>query len=154
MATILSACAHGPTPYQPLGSQGGYEEMRLQERMYRVTFRGNPDTEPGPVLDMAVLRCAELTRQAGLSHFTLLSRSAEAKLDTMTRSAPEEPMFPSRHMLLGLPRYETMTYVRYHAVTLMMRMLPAEEAQGLPDAFDAADLIRRLAQYRAAGTAP
>jgi hypothetical protein len=151
---LLAACTRQPTPYRPLGPGGGYEEARLQERVYRVTFQGNPDTRPGAVLDMALLRCAELTQQAGLTHFALLSRSAEAKLDTAVRSLPDDSLWSGRHMLGGLSRYETVTYVRYHVVTVLVRLMTAEEAKGAGDAFDAADLIRRMAGYRAPGATP
>lgn len=153
-AVLVGACTHLPTPYQPLGPGGGYEEARLQERVYRVTFQGNPDTRPGAVLDMALLRCAELTQQAGLTHFALLSRSAEAKLDTATRTVPDDSLWSGRHMLGGFPRYETVTFVRYHVVTVLIRLMTAEEAKGAGDAFDAADLIRRAAGYRTPGAAP
>jgi len=56
----LAACTQAPTPYGPLAGSGGYQESRLQERMYRVTFQGNPATRMGAVLDMALLRGAEL----------------------------------------------------------------------------------------------
>lgn len=141
---LLAACAQQPTPYQPLGPEGGYQETRLQERVYRVTFQGNPATRAGTVLDLALRRCAELAQQAGYAAFVLLGRSSEAKLETAVRSLPEETMFPGRSGFFGLPRYETVTYVRYHEVTLLMRMLTAEEAAREKDAFDAADLLRRL----------
>lgn len=153
-ALLLAACTQQPTPYQPLGPQGGYQETRLQERVYRVTFQGNPVTRAGTVLDLALRRCAELTREAGYAAFVLLGRSSEAKLETAVRSLPEETMFPGRSGFFGLPRYETVTYVRYHEVTLLMRMLTPEEAAREKDAFDAADLLRRLKVMREPKAAP
>ena len=148
LGAVLAACAQQPTLYQPVGPQGGYQQTRLQERVYRVTFQGNPATRAGAVLDMALLRCAELTHEAGYQGFVLLGRSAETKLDTTVRSLPEESMFPGRSSFFALPRYETVTYVRYHEVTLLMRMLTVDEAKAEQDAFEAEDLLRRLEQYR------
>ncbi|HEX7927896.1 MAG TPA: hypothetical protein VF678_09900 [bacterium] len=151
VATALTvACTQQPTPYQPMGAQGGYQESRLQERVYRVTFQGNAVSRPGAVLDMALLRCAELTREAGYADFVLQARSTQTKLDTAVRSLPDDRMFPSRHNFLAMPQYETVTYVRYHEVNVLMRMLTAEEAKAEKDAYDAEDLLQRLAFYRQA----
>lgn len=146
---LLAACTPRPTPYQPLAEQGGYQETRLEARVYRVTFQGNPQTGQGAVLDMALLRCAELARQAGLTHLVLLGRSAEAKLDTFQRSA-DGPMGFGHRRFFGFPQYETVTYVRYHAVTVLVRLLPAEEAKGEKDALDAGELLKNLSHYRQA----
>lgn len=151
---LLGACTLQPTPYQPLDEDGGYQETRLQDQMYRVTFQGNPVTRPGAVLDMALLRCGELAQAAGYPAFVLLGNAAATKLDTAVRSVPEDSMFPGRYGFFSLPRYETVTYVRYHEVTLLMRMLTAEEAKGEKDAFNAADLVRRLAKYRKPKASP
>lgn len=74
LALGLSACAPPqPTPYQPLPTEaraaGGYAEARLQDDVYRVSFRGNRYTDEEAVIDMLYLRCAELTLAAGYSHF-------------------------------------------------------------------------------------
>ena len=53
----LAACSSNPTPYQPLGEEGGYEESRLQQRLYRVSFKGNRQTREADVLDFLFLRC-------------------------------------------------------------------------------------------------
>jgi hypothetical protein len=146
---LLCACTQLPTPYQPLASSGGYQETRLQERIYRVTFQGNPNTEPGAVLDMAFLRCAELSHAAGYPGFVLMGESSESKLGTAIRTFPEDESFPGRRGFFSFPRYETVTYVSYHVVTLLMRLLTADEAKAEKESFDTADLLRRLAGYRA-----
>ncbi|WP_442952987.1 CC0125/CC1285 family lipoprotein [Paucibacter sp. B51] len=37
-AVVIAGCA---TPYQPLGSLGGYSEKQLEPKVYEVTFLGN-----------------------------------------------------------------------------------------------------------------
>lgn len=66
---MLSACA---TPYQPLGMQGGYSQVQLNDDAYQVTFVGNQSTSQGRVHDLLLYRCAELTRQRGYEYFSII----------------------------------------------------------------------------------
>ena len=61
----LGACAAvGPTTYGPADNKGfGFEESRIEQDRYRITYRGSGGMLPETVEDYAMLRAAELTLQ-------------------------------------------------------------------------------------------
>lgn len=67
---LLTACV---TPYQPetitRPIAGGYSEMKLNDDLYKVRFRGNANTSKVDVEKMFLRRCAELTKQNGYKYF-------------------------------------------------------------------------------------
>jgi hypothetical protein len=67
---FLSACATG---YHPLRIGGGYSEMRLSERAWRVNFTGNGYTSPERAASMALRRAAELTASGGFWGFLIVA---------------------------------------------------------------------------------
>lgn len=80
----LAGCAAHPTPYQPRdGSAYGYEESRLQEDTFRVSFKGNRYTEETAVLDYVYLRCAELALANGYSHFKIQNSFGKVNVDAV-----------------------------------------------------------------------
>lgn len=73
-AFALAACAT-PTPYQPSKggvSSFGYQDTKIETGKYRVSFRGNTNTDRATVENYILLRAAELTLAEGLGHFTIL----------------------------------------------------------------------------------
>lgn len=81
---LLPGCA---TPYQPAGFWGdGFTETQLAENVYRVRFRGNDSTSAEQAGDFALLRAAELCRQAG--HSLLVVHDEDASLSTSTYTTP------------------------------------------------------------------
>jgi hypothetical protein len=158
---LLAGCTLQPTPYQPLGEHGGYEESRLQERVFRVSFRGNRATPETTVLDFLFLRCAELTRQNGFTHFAVEEDFGRTQLSV--RAGPPRSSvgvgvghFSGRSFWsfgmsapLSEPDYETV--VSYHLAVFLIRMLSAEEArQGPGPTYEADYLIRSLAPKKEA----
>jgi hypothetical protein len=92
---IAAGCAAPqPTPYQPLQDSGGYEETRLQEDMYRVSFRGNRYTAEQDVIDLLYLRCAELTLDAGYSHFEVVADYGSLQFRATPYHRDEPPAGP------------------------------------------------------------
>jgi len=61
------------TPYEPYNAlRGGYSETALATDVVRVVFRGNSSTSKERAQDLALLRAADLSRQAGFKFFTVL----------------------------------------------------------------------------------
>ena len=81
-AAALTACAT-PTPYQPLegaaSRQGGYENIRIADNRYRVSFTGNSMTSRETVETYLLYRAAELTREQGYDWFEAVYRDTENK---------------------------------------------------------------------------
>lgn len=67
----LVACA---TPYQPRGYSGGFSEVRLNERAFRVTFEGNGHTSRVAAQQGAMHRAADLTLQFGYFGFWVVGQ--------------------------------------------------------------------------------
>lgn len=65
---LLATSACG-TQYQKSGFSGGYSETKIQDGVYKVTFRGNGYTGRETVANYALLRCAEVTLQNGFKYF-------------------------------------------------------------------------------------
>ena len=161
---VLAGCALQPTPYQPIGEAGGYEESQLGERVFRVSFRGNRATPETTVLDFLYLRCAELTRQHGYTHFVV--QEDFGRTDLSVRATPRTSVgvgmgFGGRRSFWGLgfsgalgePDYQTA--INYHLAVFVIRMLTDEEAKQMqaagkgagappPEVYDAAFLIKSL----------
>ena len=83
----LSACA-SLAPYgAQMGPGGqGYAEQRIESNRFRVTYNGVG--APGPVMDMALLRAAELTTAEGYDWFEVTQRWTDGRLDSAGRMRP------------------------------------------------------------------
>lgn len=77
----LSACA-SLAPYGPQGGPGGqgYVEQRIESNRFRVTYNGVG--APGPVVDYALLRAAELTTAQGYDWFEVTQRWIDGRPDS------------------------------------------------------------------------
>jgi hypothetical protein len=62
----LASCA---TDYQPQGFTGGYSDFLTAPDEAVITFHGNGYTAPERVVQMAALRCAEVTLEHGYRYF-------------------------------------------------------------------------------------
>jgi len=78
---LLSACA---TSYQRVGFSGGFDELQLDDNMWRVTFRGNGYTSRQRTSDFALLRCAELTLKKGFKYFVLVTGNTSTSTSAHT----------------------------------------------------------------------
>lgn len=80
---LLAGCA---TPYQPLGARGGYEETKITDDIYIVSFHGNAYTRPQQAMTYCLYRAAELTKKNGKCCFSFSGQN-EAKTSYMVNSA-------------------------------------------------------------------
>ena len=171
VAMALSACATlGPTPYQALQpGTGGYEESRLQDDVYRVSFRGNRYTPETDIIDFLYLRCAELTLQADYTHFAVEQNFGKVEFGVYPRyhaAGIAQPLYsPSvrtrywRHYRMPF-YYEPMVYVAevdYRLTVFLIRMYrngesgPGGAAEGL---MEARSLVERLAAKKRGNLPP
>ncbi|MFZ1104971.1 MAG: hypothetical protein WAN86_19320 [Hyphomicrobiaceae bacterium] len=70
--TLTGGCA---TPYQSMGFTGGVEAQQMTANSFRIVARGNGYTPATTVQDYAILKAAETTKQAGGTHFAIISAS-------------------------------------------------------------------------------
>ncbi len=81
VALLLSACAAtGPIEYGPADAKGfGYEEQKIEDGRYRITYRGSGGMPPELVEDYALRRAAELTLDGGFDWFRVIGRSLDGE---------------------------------------------------------------------------
>lgn len=77
LAAALTACATA-TPYQPSTAGYGYDEQRIEQNRYRITFVGNSRTPKQTVENYLLFRAAELCLQAGYDYFVFASEATDA----------------------------------------------------------------------------
>jgi len=65
----------------------GYSEVRLDENVFTVRFKGNGYTRPERAADFCLLRCAELALANGYSYFIITDSSHYTKRSTITTPA-------------------------------------------------------------------
>jgi hypothetical protein len=70
LVMILGGCA---TPYQEMGFTGGVAAQRMTTDTYRIVARGNAYTGSIAIQDYTLLKAAETTKQAGATHFAIVS---------------------------------------------------------------------------------
>ena len=138
VAMLAAACAVHPTPYQPLRKNGGFEETRLQEQVYRVSFKANRYTSETDVIDFLFFRSAELTLQSGYTHFIVQEDFGRTRMEL--RPVPGST---SLHLGFGVSRrrsfwglgfghgfgYNYAPEVSYHLGMFVIRMLTGREAE-------------------------
>jgi hypothetical protein len=73
---VLLGCA---TSYQPQGATGGFNDTRLQENAFSVSFQGNGQTSNQRNMDFALLRCAEVTLENGFRYFLITDSGRDVK---------------------------------------------------------------------------
>jgi hypothetical protein len=61
------------TPYQSMGFSGGVEAHQMTANTFRIVARGNGYTSGTTIQDYVALKAAETTRQAGGTHFLVIS---------------------------------------------------------------------------------
>ena len=76
------------TPYQRLGTLGGYTSNQLGDNTYKVLFKGNQHTKAETVFDNLLLRCAELTIKEGHNYFIIYEDSSYIN-KTVIRDEPD-----------------------------------------------------------------
>lgn len=95
---ILIGCA---TPYQSVGTAGGFSYSQYDEKIFEVTFSGNIYTTVDQVRDYAKLKGAELCVDSGYSYLTILkSESHSSAVITEPSGLTWESSFPSAKIKL------------------------------------------------------
>ena len=83
----LAACATAPTVYQPAAGPRavGYSEYRIEPGRYRITFQGGPGAPAQYVMDLALLRAADLAIADGYDWFRISDRFLQGRPDNGPR---------------------------------------------------------------------
>jgi hypothetical protein len=84
LALLALGCA---TAYQPRGFKGGFEETKLGDSVYKVSFPVNSFTSSSAAEKLLLRRCAELTLEHGFRYFSF---SEEGRLRATIKFLPSE----------------------------------------------------------------
>lgn len=81
-ALVLAACASA-TPYRAAQDRQdyGYQEQRLEDNRYRVSFAGNAHTDRQTVENYLLYRAAELTVANGKDYFIVVNSDTEKNVE-------------------------------------------------------------------------
>lgn len=88
---LLTACVTA-TPYRAAEHERdyGYQEQRIEQDRYRISFAGNSETSRQTVENYLLYRAAELTLEQGKDYFVVVSSDTEKnteKFSTVTSSS-------------------------------------------------------------------
>jgi hypothetical protein len=92
----LYSCGGIPTPYQPSGLIGGYQEKQVSENSFKVYFFGNGYTRGERASDFVLLRSAEVADQHGFPYFAVAeveTPSPASRINTILcfKEKPQRP---------------------------------------------------------------
>jgi hypothetical protein len=145
----LVACASSPTPYQAATDGFGYREQQLESNRYRVSFAGNSATSLDRVQDYVLYRAAELTVAGGHDYFKVVNRSTDTR-----GSGVGGPRIGvgvgsgGSGSGLGIGVSSILGgggYADDYTVTMDILMFDGEKPATDQDAYDAHEVLRRLA---------
>ncbi len=153
---LLSACA--PTPvYRPRGPNEsiGYTDQQISKNRYRITFAGGRNTRREVVEDSLLRRAAEVTVQAGYTHFVFDDRDTEARTYYRAEFDPFYDRYDWWRFGPYRPYYwsswdgpyggyrDIIPVTRYTAYAEIV-MLTAAEAKNNPNAIPAGEVLDQL----------
>lgn len=160
LGLALGACTNSPL-YKPQASKSGsgYSEQQLDANQYRVTFTGKRSTSRQRVEDGLMLRAAEVTREAGFSHFLVNNRETEREGDWFGRDPWGWDYGPRFALSYGIGGGRYGFYDPFHyrfgfyhdrfdesrfVASADITMLTAAQASSEPSAIEAASVIANL----------
>ena len=88
---LTTACA---TSYHPRSLSGGFWETRVSENVFRVRFDGNGYTSMEQATDFTLLRSAEVTLEAGFTHFIIVEETSDFDVETYFDPGRPDPAAP------------------------------------------------------------
>jgi hypothetical protein len=112
VSVSLVACA---TTYQREGFTGGFDETRLGENVFRVSFKGNGYTRAERATDFALLRSAEVATENGFRYFILVESERASSESTYT--SPTHTYTTGRARRYGNTTYGSATTTTYGGET-------------------------------------
>src|SRR5262245_10665174 len=157
---VLAGCATSGPEYRPRdpGGSVGYTDLQLSPNRYRVSFAGSSASTRDDVEVYLLRRAAEVTLQAGYTHFVL--ERSDTERDTRYVADPSyygsyygpyygygpyyRPYYyPYRSYYWGSPYWSAWPVTSYSANAEVV-MMDSDQAARNPEAIDALALLQRL----------
>jgi hypothetical protein len=124
----------------------GYADQQIERNRYRVSFAGNSVTPRDTVQDYLLYRAAQLTRETGHDHFTIVDQDVERSTvyqGTGFGSFGGAP-YDRGWVGGGLGSYDAYPIDSYTAFADIV-VASGPKPEGNVNAYDAADVLRQLA---------
>jgi hypothetical protein len=167
ISAILAACE---TTYEPPGDyggipHGGYTDTRVDANTVIVSFSGNILTPQKTVETYLLYRCAKVTIESGFNYFVVVSTSStpiDINVKTRTKNYVSAYSKPTMHQSYvsnenfqsySTSRTNTQQFYQAvdgcnkseaHAATSVIKMFQGTMPPGLPNAFNAYDVVAHL----------
>lgn len=148
--SVLAACSTIPQDYQPRPPNGtvGFDEVRLAPNRYRVEFSGPTTSSRQEVENRLAQRAAEVTLQAGYTHFVINTRDTDVNTSRIPGFIPDTYLhgpdyFNRARRWSNIPLAAEGLQTNFIA-TAEIAMLRADEVPQNVAALSAVDVIRRL----------
>lgn len=77
-ALILTSCAIAPPAPKSFANLGKFEQYQLNTAIFRVRFSGDADMSPATAEEIALLKAAKTTLDAGYRYFQVIDQSKPA----------------------------------------------------------------------------
>lgn len=137
---IFSGCS--ATKYQEMSITGGVKAQQITANSYRILARGNGYTDPTAIKDFALLKAAETTKHAGMTHFQIVNADDASKSESYSTTAS------STTSLIGNTAYTTHNPGSRYNINkpgqdLYIRVLKLDQSKKLPEnTFFADEIIK------------
>ena len=115
VVTMLAGCAPSPTLYEPLGSNGGYSEVQVNETTYEVRASVNYRSYPERADDLVLIRAAEITCSKGYPYFDVLNKQMQ-----LTQGSREAASLTTSFLTIRMAKEPSKE--SYNAVTVLKNM--------------------------------
>jgi hypothetical protein len=153
---VLAGCsALFPPNYRPYSRQVGYSDVQVAKDRFQIGYVGPADFTEIQAKKLALLRAAELTRNAGGRWFRILSQESSSRKTRLTsKEVTTTPVRDSAALQADGPKVVQEVTTRQDAwipmVDLVIQVIQVGGAES-PETLDAEALLR---EGRAAGLMP
>jgi hypothetical protein len=144
VALLSAACSTGPE-YKPRlpGEPVGYTDLQLSPTRYRVSFSGSSASRRDDVENYLLRRAAEVTVQAGYTHFAFSRRDTERESYYVGNTYGPYYVYPYRTWYLGDPYWGDVYPVTTYSAFAEIVVMNSEQAADNSEAIEALSVLER-----------
>lgn len=143
MGALTGCSALFPPNYRPYSKQVGYSDVQLAKNRFQIGYIGPADFTEIQAKKMALLRAAELTRNAGARWFRILSaESSSRKTRLASKEVTTSPVRDSAAVRADGAKVVQEVTTRQETWIPMVDLVIEVEAEESPETLDAEALLR------------
>jgi hypothetical protein len=140
---LIGCSALFPPNYRPYSNQVGFSDVQVAKDRFQVGYIGPADFTEIQAKKMALLRAAELTRNAGARWFRIVSEEASSRKTRLTsKEVTTSPVQDSAIVRADEPKVVQEVTTRQDAWIPMVNLVIEVEAAESDETLDAEALLR------------